>query len=142
MIKKIGLLLAFGLTGLSASDFTVEDGEIETTTQIMGVAGDVGIIENGGSLILTLDFTPGVNAFNQNQQIFNEGLIVTTGQNSNGIVGSSIGQRITNSGLIRTTGNGGIGIFSEGQNGSILNTGSIVTELGEGSVFKTQSLFR
>lgn len=135
MFTRFGysLLISIGLSQVVyAADFTVEDGQIETTTQTLSDSGDVGIIEELGSIITTGDSVNGVNASNTNQQVINRGLVSTTGDTAIGIDLGSNNQSLINSGLIRTTGAGGIGILTGGQNLSVVNSGSIITDQGQG----------
>lgn len=170
MIKKLGfsIVLSLGLAnGLHAADFTVEDGEIETTTQVLSDAGDVGKVEELGTINVAGNNVHGISMQNDAQQVVNHGIVVTSGDNAHAIINNrgdnsqiindgyvrtsglnstgirnanGIGVNILNTGSVATSGAGGWGIYNfQGHNSTINNQGSIHTEGDGGRGIETQS---
>lgn len=120
-ISAFVLLAAYG--GFSvAADFTVVDGQTETTTRNLN-DGETGIVESGGA-INTFGGTHGIDA-DDSFTIRNDGTITTTGNNGDGIDGEDFGTA-TNNGSISTTGNNSDGI-DVNDSSTVINTGTITT---------------
>jgi len=136
-----------------SQNFTVQNGQTQTTTQTLATDGSVGTIEEGGTLApaaghgiemqgnntsaniagnlsLVNDNTHGIVVTGNNAQVTVDasGIISTTGDGSWGIwtVGGTEAS-ITNNGKITTNGLGSIGILASIGGGTIINNGEIET---------------
>ncbi|KLN61853.1 hypothetical protein WH96_06090 [Kiloniella spongiae] len=162
---KTVLITVSALTYISISfsaDFTIINGQTETTTQLLSTDGDVGIVEQGGAistvgntnyairsdannaiisssgtLTTTGDNSFGIFSRGTNANVTNAGSISTQGAATYGIVTNNLNTTISNSGSISTTGNIADGILSVGNNTVINNSGSITTTNGNSSGINT-----
>ena len=108
-----------------AQSFTVVDGQT-VGQQAMFNAGDIGVIELGGTVSPAAGQT-GVMMGAEDQVLDNVGSITTTGAFGYGVYSQSADATIDNSGSIATTGAFGYGIYSLGVDATIDNSGSITT---------------
>jgi hypothetical protein len=126
---KTALALAISLSFIAptqAADFTIENGQIETTPQTLANDNEVGVIEAGGELN-TMN-TNAITASAINNSVTNKGSISTEGTSAIGIYSRGINATISNQGSISTEGDSAYGIYSRGINATISNLGSISTE--------------
>ena len=122
--KFLMTFLSLG-TALWGAGFTIETGETVNATQVMNAAGDVGIIESGGTL--NVSSGDAVTMLNTNQILSNAGIIVTSGDNNQGVNSGSGSVTITNSGTISTSGTNADAIVSGGSSCRLTNSGTIST---------------
>ncbi len=106
-----------------ATDFTILNGETETTTQTLN-NNETGIIETGGTLITSV---AAIDASGINNSLINSGEITTSGDGSFGVETTGVNATITNNGDINTVGANAFGIYSTGATATITNSGSIDT---------------
>jgi hypothetical protein len=149
--KLTPLYIALSLTLSSAAiaaDFTIVDGQTETTTQTLTADGDTGTIDAGGAVntgagatavnspapnitvinngsISSIGAGSGVTLDGANSTLINNGSISSTGDNGVGFLSGGDNVMITNSGSISTVGNNSYGIFSNNDTPTITNSGSI-----------------
>ncbi|QKV19728.1 autotransporter domain-containing protein [Oricola thermophila] len=125
-------LCALMLPGAAvAADFTIVDGQTETTTQTLSDPGDVGTVEAGGTISTAGNSEDAVWMQDDGQSLSNHGRIETSGIGADGIYSDGADAVIDNSGAIRTSGDFAEGIYSRGSNAVIGNTGTIETS-GDG----------
>jgi len=121
-----GLLLPFAAhlacVPAYAQNFTVQSGQT-VGPQDMNNAGDVGIIEPGGTV--NGGAVTAVDMNNDDQRLDNGGLITTSGIGSHGIFSTGANAWISNGGAITTSGDAGRAIVSQGANAWISNGGAI-----------------
>ncbi|MCH9626875.1 MAG: hypothetical protein S4CHLAM2_05060 [Chlamydiales bacterium] len=149
--KWIAILLAVTTTGFGAS-FVIPRGDVETATQMLDGAEEIGLVEEGGAI--SVDGITGVEASAADTQMRNEGLIFTTGASAIGIAGTvgatnfqvtntnqltttgatssgietlGAGTNILNIGLVTTRGDTSFGIYAQGDNSYVLNKGTVST---------------
>ena len=122
-VLSLAISLSF-FTPIHAADFTIIDGETETTTQTL-IDNETGTIDRGGQLNATA--ADAINATGINNVVDNSGSISTTGNNVYGIFSSGTNATISNSGSLSTIGDSAEGIFSVSIDASISNSGSIST---------------
>ena len=117
LVIAIALMLA---TPTFAADFTIVDGQTETTPQTLtGTAGNnTGVIETGGTLTVGAGLDA-ITATGADNTITNSGSI--TG-GSEGITSTGDDVTITNNGAITSTTNDGI--YSSGADATITNSGT------------------
>jgi len=127
----LGALLAAG--GALAGDFTVPSGDTVNLTQELTDPGDIGLIESGGTIDVSLG-EAGVKMNSIGQNVTNQGDIFTSGGAFAGILSTAAAAnaQITNSGNISASGINVYGIFSSGANAQIANSGSISASSGNG----------
>ncbi|NRA17477.1 MAG: autotransporter domain-containing protein [Oceanospirillaceae bacterium] len=102
-----------------AADFTIVDGQTETTTQTL-TANENGVIEAGGTLTTA---GAGISASGTNVTISNSGIIKSTG--NKGIESNGTNSVISNSGAITAAQDG---IYSQGADAIITNSGTIAAD--------------
>jgi hypothetical protein len=76
--NKTALALAISLSCIAptqAADFTIENGQVETTPQTLDNANEVGVIEEGGEL--NTSNATAINATANNNSVTNKGSIST-----------------------------------------------------------------
>lgn len=115
-----------------AADFTIINGQTETTTQNL-TGNETGTIDTGGAITVPGNSTFGVNAQNDNNIVNNAGSVSTTGEISPVIKIIGNNNIVNNTGSISNTLDLGLmgvlshGISSSGTFNSINNEGSILT---------------
>lgn len=126
-LRALALVVGLALQPWAAlaQAFTVVDGQT-TGQQIMFNAGDIGVIELGGTVSPAVGQT-GVLMGAEDQVLDNAGSIATTGAFGYGVYSELAGATIDNSGSIATTGAFGYAIYSLGADATIDNSGSITT---------------
>jgi|GEM_PF-3191562 len=111
---------------LWATDFVVPSGTTVTTTQTLSTAGDEGVIEQGGAIIVLNQ--DGVEMDAANQSVLNAGTITLTntlGNVSYGILSRGVAQSIVNTGTISVTASDSSCISSVDSGASIINSGAL-----------------
>lgn len=147
-IFKLTTLSAFIINPVMAADFTIVNGEVNTTPQTLNdnesgrievggqlntattainAIGESNIVNNSGNISVSGGTQYGVNATGINVLINNSGNISTTAIDARAIVSLGNNPTIINSGNIFTTGLGARGIYSNGANSNIYNSGIIST---------------
>ena len=159
--RKISLLATSSLFLLSAfatqaADFTIVNGQNETTAQSIGPgANETAIVENGGTLTVGTGsaitsssvgghitnngtitendgFLGAVQLTASGQLAINNGTIHASGVDAEGLYAAASGNMLINNGLV-TIGQAGGGVvsFNNGVNDSVfINNGTITTEVG------------
>jgi len=113
---------------LYGAGFIVKEGEVNSTTQVMDTAGDQGLVEEGGTILV--DSGDGVDMQAANQTTLNKGVIATTGDDNEGILSAGDHNIITNNGQISTEGDGSEGIFNDGGNNAIITNNGLISTKG------------
>jgi hypothetical protein len=153
------LLCAFGLGAFlapaagHAANFTVQNGQT-VGAQFLSDSGDIGTIEQGGTIQTSGDNNPGVLSESDHQTVNNRGTITTDGFESYGIysgqdyftanntgtiigsgdtqaginVQSGVSANLSNSGTITETGTSTVGISTDSEFATISNSGTITTD--------------
>lgn len=92
--------------------------------------GDTAVIKSGG--VISTFMGKGISMEADNQSVFNEGLIITTGHAAYGVANSGNNARLTNNGTISTSNNSAHALFSKkGGNVQITNRGTLFTNGSE-----------
>jgi hypothetical protein len=140
---KTALALAISLSFIAptqAADFTIENGQVETTPQTLDNANEVGVIEEGGELNTSGDGTlrTAITASAINISITNKGSISTEGVSAYGIISTGADATISNLGSLSTENTAAYGIQSTKAGATISNQGSI--SIKGGSAYGIQSI--
>ncbi len=119
------LALTWGVYGTPAmaDSFVIPDGTTETTQQVLD-NGDTGVIDEGGTLSITDDSTAAIIGALNDNEITNNGTLITNATVARGIEVTD-GNTITNNGNFVTSGPSSSGIIM-GSNNVVTNTGTIV----------------
>lgn len=125
MIRVALLGTAFAAPSAQAADFTIVDGQTETTTQTLTDTGDIGRIEAGGAIITSEVAEDGVQVTGDGTYLYNDGTITTTRVASDAIYVSGNNGFVYNNGTISTTANVSNGITIAGDGVTAINSGEI-----------------
>lgn len=125
-VALMAALLFVTVQPVQAGSFTIPGGETRTNPAQSLDGGEVGLIEEGGTLEVTFHANTGIFMENGNNSMTNNGLILMTGKNCNGIQSSGSNSTITNNGTISATNEESHAIIlTNGNDFEITNNGTI-----------------